>query len=227
MKNPILSVKKLRVGYGENIVIKEASFEIEKGDFISVVGANGSGKSSLMRAILGLIKPISGSVKYGKNINNKRIGYLPQETKIDLNFPATVREIVLSGNLGQMSKKIFYSRSEKQKMADALKLLGISKLMSKSFSELSGGQKQKVLLSRALAATDKMLILDEPSNNLDYRSRNEFYELLKKLNKEQNLTIVMITHDLDVEDLIGNKVMAITSGEVEIEKTEEYIRRFR
>lgn len=227
MKNPILSVKNLRVGYGDNIVIKEASFVIEKGDFISVVGANGSGKSSLMRAILGLIKPISGSVKYGKNIDNKRIGYLPQETKIDLNFPATVREIVLSGNLGQMSKKIFYSRSEKQKMADALKLLGISKLMSKSFSELSGGQKQKVLLSRALVATDKMLILDEPSNNLDHRSRNEFYELLKKLNKEQNLTIVMITHDLDVEDLIGNKVMAITNGEVEIEKTEKYIRRFR
>lgn len=222
----LLSAKKLRLGYGENVVIKDASFALERGDFVCLVGANGSGKSTLVKALLGLNKPLFGSIEYGKGLDRTKIGYLPQETRPDANFPATVEEIVLSGCLGHMGFKPFYCRSEKAHAHESLKALGIEKLAKESFVNLSGGQKQKVLLARSLSATKQLLILDEPSNNLDHKSRKSFYASLKKLNAG-GLTIIMITHDLDAEDLIGNKVLAIHDGELKMSTTAEFLEAYK
>ena len=208
----LLTLKKLRLGYDDKTIIKDASLEIEQGDFACVIGANGSGKSTLIRGILGLIKPKSGKIEYGDGLTQTQIGYLPQETKVDANFPATVEEIVLTGCLGHMKMRPFYCHSEHHHVHESLKKLGIEHLAKKSFVDLSGGQKQKVLLARSISATKKLLVLDEPSNNLDYKSRKDFYKTLAKLNQEHGLTIIMITHDLDSADLIGNKVITIEDG---------------
>ena len=225
MKRAIL-VKNLTLGYGKNKVINSADFEIFEQDFVCVVGANGAGKSTLIKAILGLIPFKTGQILFGENISRREIGFLPQEAKIDLNFPATVFEIVMSGNLGRMGKRIFYRKDDKERAVEILKKLGILKLKNASFFELSGGQKQKVLLARALIATSKILILDEPSNNLDFKSRKDFYKILKDLNKA-GLTIVMITHDIDADDLIGNKVINIKEGDVILETTAKFLRRYK
>lgn len=225
MERAIL-VKNLTLGYGKNKVINSADFEIFEQDFVCVVGANGAGKSTLIKAILGLIPFRTGQILFGENISRREIGFLPQEAKIDLNFPATVFEIVMSGNLGRMGKRIFYRKDDKERAVEILKKLGILKLKNVSFFELSGGQKQKVLLARALIATSKILILDEPSNNLDFKSRKDFYKILKDLNKA-GLTIVMITHDIDADDLIGNKVINIKEGDVILETTAKFLRRYK
>ena len=224
--NHAILAKNLSIGYGLNKVIDSASFTVDEQDFVCVVGANGSGKSTLIKAILGLIKPHSGEIVFGDDIKRESIGFLPQDTKTDLNFPATVREIVLSGTLGQLGTKAFYRKQDKDKAEKAMKKLNILELKGRSFSNLSGGQKQKVLLARALAASSKILILDEPSNNPDLKSRKEFYNALKKLN-ESGLTIIMITHDLDAEDLIGNKIISIKESKVECYSTSEYLRSYR
>lgn len=224
--NHAILAKNISISYYSNKVINSASFAIDEQDFVCVVGANGSGKSTLIKTMLGLIKPDSGKIIFGDNIERESIGFLPQDTKTDLNFPATVIEIVLSGTLGQLGIKAFYRKEDKDKAEKALKRLGILGLKNSSFSDLSGGQKQKVLLARALAATSKILILDEPSNNLDHKSRKDFYNTLKKLN-ESGLTIIMITHDLDTEDLIGNKVISIKETKVECFSTPDYLRNYR
>ena len=223
----VLELEKLRLGFGDNIIINDASLVLEEGDFACIVGANGAGKSTLVKAILGLLRPISGKIKYLNGLKQTQIGYLPQETRPDNNFPATVEEIVLSGCLGHMGWKPFYCHKEKQHVKRSLKTLGIEDLAKKSFMDLSGGQKQKVLLARSLSATTKMLILDEPSNNLDHKSRKDFYKTLKTLNREHGLTILMITHDLDADDLIGNKIIAIKEGKVTIAKTKDYLEELK
>ena len=224
--NPVIIAKNLSINYGTNKVISSADFTVDEHDFVCVVGANGSGKSTLIKAILGLIKPSSGKITFRDNIKQQSIGFLPQDTKVDSNFPATVFEIVLSGTLGRLNLKAFYRKEDKKRADDALKQLGISKLKNTSFSDLSGGQKQKVLLARALVATSKILILDEPSNNLDHKSRKEFYETLIELNKS-GLTIIMITHDLDAEDLIGNKIIDIKESKVKCFLTSDFLRSYR
>lgn len=224
---PLLSVKKLRLKYGEQTIIKDASFALEPGDFACVVGANGSGKSTLIKGILGLIKPASGTIEFGEGLDQTKIGYLPQDTRPDANFPATVEEIVLSGCLGHMKMRPFYCHHEKKHAVESLAMLGIENLAKHSFANLSGGQRQKVLLARSLSATKKLLVLDEPSNNLDYKSRKDFYKTLAKLNKDQHLAIIMITHDLDADDLIGNKVIALENGTATIAKTEDYLEKYK
>lgn len=224
--NYAISAKNISLGYGSTKVIDSASFTVDEQDFVCVVGANGSGKSTLIKAILGLIKPSSGEILFGDNIKRESIGFLPQDVKTDLNFPATVFEVVLSGTLGRLGSKTFYRKEDKNRAEEALKGLNISELKNSTFSNLSGGQKQKVLLARALAATTKVLILDEPSNNLDHKSRKKFYDELKELN-QSGLTIIMITHDLDAEDLIGNKVISIKESKVKCYLTSDYIRSFR
>ena len=223
----IIKLEKLKLGFGESTVITDANLTLDAGDFACIVGANGAGKSTLIKAILGLIKPQSGSIYYLNGLAQTQIGYLPQETRVDNNFPATVEEIVLSGCLGHMGWKPFYCHKEKQHVKRSLKTLGIEDLAKKRFVDLSGGQKQKVLLARSLSATTKMLILDEPSNNLDHKSRKEFYKTLKALNREHRLTIMMITHDLDADDLIGNKIIAIKEGRVSISATKDYLRELK
>ena len=217
----MIEVKDLQIGYENHIVLDNVNFSINDGEFITVVGSNGAGKTTLIKSILGLIKPTSGSISFN-GIKPNLIGYMPQETKVDSNFPASVLEIVLSGTL---NKTNFYTKKEKKLALDNLKLLGISDIKDKSFSELSGGQRQKVLLARSLCSTDKLLILDEPSNNLDINSKKELYKIITELNNKKGITIIMITHDLDHDNLIGNKILSINDGTVIEESKEVFLRR--
>lgn len=217
----LIDIKNLTLGYEDGLVINNISFGVEEGDFIIVTGKNGAGKSTLIKGILGFIKPKSGEIIFDESINRKLIGYMPQESKVDANFPATVYEIVLSGRLNKRGLKPFYSKTDKLKADEALKILNIYNVKNKSFSDLSGGQRQKTLLARSLCATDKLLILDEPSNNLDSVSREEFYLLLLKLNKELKLTIIMISHDTDIDKVLGNKILKITDNGYEFINVED------
>ena len=220
----LIDIKNLSLGYDGNIVLKNVNLKIEENDFICVVGPNGSGKSTLIKGILGLIKPISGTITFN-NLKQNFIGYMPQETKVDSNFPASVLEIVLSGTLNKKSMSLFYTKEDKKLAIKNLKILGIENLKNKHFSELSGGQRQKVLLARSLCATSKLLILDEPSNNLDSKSKKNLYDILTNLNKNYNITIIMITHDLDHNNLIGNKILSLREDDIFYGTTEDFIKK--
>lgn len=220
----LIDIKNLSLGYDGNIVLKNINLKIEENAFLCVVGPNGSGKSTLIKGILGLIKPISGTITFN-NLKQNFIGYMPQETKVDSNFPASVLEIVLSGTLNKKSRSLFYTKEDKKLAIKNLKILGIENLKNKHFSELSGGQRQKVLLARSLCATSKLLILDEPSNNLDSKSKKNLYDILTNLNKNYNITIIMITHDLDHNNLIGNKILSLREDDIFYGTTEDFIKK--
>ena len=220
----LIEIKNLTLGYDKHIVLKNINMTIEEKDFICIVGPNGSGKSTLIKGILGLLKPIKGKVIYN-DLKQNFIGYMPQETKVDSNFPASVMEIVLSGTLNSSGFNPFYRNKEKEKALHTLKLLGIEKLENRNFCDLSGGQRQKVLLARSLCATSKLLILDEPSNNLDSKSKKELYKTIKELNEQYGITILMITHDLDHNNLIGNKILSLREDEIFFGSVKDFVRR--
>ncbi len=220
----LIELKNLSLGYDNTIVLNNINLSINEKDFICIVGPNGSGKSTLIKGILGLLKPIKGKVIF-HNLKQNFIGYMPQETKIDSSFPASVYEIVLSGTLNSLGLKPFYTKQEKEKANEKLKLLKIENLKNKNFCDLSGGQRQKVLLARSLCSTSKLLILDEPSNNLDKKSKNELLRIIKELNEKHNITIIIITHDLDHDNLIGNKILSLRDDSVFFGTTEEFVRR--
>ncbi len=220
----LIELKNLTLGYEGIAVVKDLSINIEEGDFLCIVGPNGAGKSTLIKGILGLIKPMKGKVIFN-DLKKNFIGYMPQETKVDKDFPASVYEIVLSGTINRLGFKPFYGEEEKDIANKNLKILGIENLKNKNFCDLSGGQRQKVLLARSLSATSKLLILDEPSNNLDTKSKSNLYETINKLNKELGITVIMITHDLDHNNLIGNKILSLRHDEVFYGTTEEFVRR--
>ena len=217
----LISVDKIKLGYNNVTIIDGLSFDVEEQDFICVVGQNGSGKTTLIRGILGLIPLMSGKIDF--SIDKNQIGYMPQETAVDPNFPASVFEIVISGALN--NHRNFYNNEDKERAEKSLDVLGISDLKYMSFAELSGGQRQKVLLARALMSTKKILVLDEPSNNLDQKSKKELYKIIQKLNREQKIAIIMITHDLDHGNLIGNKILSLHDKKYFFGTTKEYVRK--
>ncbi len=182
----------------ENVpALAHVSFSVAAGAFVCVVGRNGSGKSSLLRGILGLTTFKSGQVLWDGSLRRQQIGYLPQQTQVQKDFPASVWEVVLSGCLNRKGKSPFYPAREKALAGEIMGRLGLGELKKKSYRNLSGGQQQRVLLARALCATEKMLFLDEPAASLDPRMTEEFYQLLAALNREKQVTIFMVTHDLD------------------------------
>lgn len=191
-----ISLKNLTVGYESKEVIKDLSFSIDKGDYLCVVGENGAGKSTLIKTILGLKNPNAGSVSFEEGLKRRDIGYLPQQTLIQRDFPASVKEIVISGCQGHLGIPAFYSKKSKEIAEYAMNKINIFQLKEQCYRELSGGQQQRVLLARALCAMGKMLILDEPVSGLDPKVTNELYEIIYKLNREDNITIIMISHDV-------------------------------
>ena len=192
-----LTCQKLCVGYDGKSVLQDLSFQVFAGDYLCIVGENGSGKSTLMKTILGLQTPISGSILTGDGLRKNEIGYLPQQTVVQKDFPASVREIVLSGCQGRCGSRPFYNKEEKQLAADAMEKMQVASLAKRCYRTLSGGQQQRVLLSRALCATRKMLLLDEPVSGLDPKVTAEMYTLIHRLNYEDGITVVMISHDLN------------------------------
>ena len=186
----------LCVGYDGKAVLQDLSFAAFSGDYLCIVGENGSGKSTLMITILGLQQPVRGRILTLDGLRKNEIGYLPQQTQVQKDFPASVREIVLSGCQGRCGSRPFYNKEEKQLAADAMEKMQIAQLAKRCYRELSGGQQQRVLLARALCATRKMLLLDEPVSGLDPKATAEMYALIEKLNREDGITVIMISHDI-------------------------------
>ncbi len=188
--------KNLSVGYNNTPLHSNINLTIKPGAYVCVVGENGAGKSTLIKTILGLLPPIEGTINMGEGLSSVDIGYLPQQTQVQKDFPASVYEVVISGCLNKVGLRPFYNKAEKKLANDMLKKLNIYDLRKKSYSELSGGQQQRVLLARALCATNKVLLLDEPTAGLDVATTSEFYKLIKSLNSE-GITVIMITHNLN------------------------------
>ncbi len=187
--------RNLSLGYGGKTIIQGLNFEVQKGDYLCIVGENGAGKTTLMRTILRLQKPLDGTVEYGDGLEPNEIGYLPQQTIVQRDFPASVKEVVLSGCQSKMGLRPFYTKDEKKQAAATMERLGIGTLARRCYRELSGGQQQRVLLARALCATERMLLLDEPVSGLDSTAIEDLYALIQRLNKE-GITIIMISHDV-------------------------------
>ena len=187
----------LCVGYDGKAVLQDLSFAVFSGDYLCIVGENGSGKSTLMKTILGLQQPVRGRILTLDGLRKNEIGYLPQQTPAQRDFPASVREIVRSGFLNQMKHRPFYTAAEKNAAQQAMEKLGILPLQNRCYRELSGGQQQRVLLARALCAAQKLLILDEPTTGLDPVASEELYQVLQHLNRTESITIIMVTHDVE------------------------------
>ncbi len=191
----LLTIRNLSVGYGSHAVAENISFDVNEGDYLCIVGENGSGKSTLMRTLLKLQEPLKGEITTGEGLQRREIGYLPQQTAPQKDFPASVYEIVLSGCLGRSGLRPFYSREEKALARENMARMGIEGLSNRAYRELSGGQQQRVLLARALCAARRILLLDEPVSGLDPNATAEMYDLIEGLNREK-ITIIMISHDL-------------------------------
>ncbi|MCR5564854.1 MAG: ABC transporter ATP-binding protein [Gammaproteobacteria bacterium] len=198
----------LSIGYENNIIVNNLNFEINKGDYLAIVGENGAGKSTLIKTLLGLLKPISGSIEFGESIKRTDVGYLPQQTIVQKDFPASIYEVVISGFISRMGLRPFYTKKEKEIALSNINRMGLSGMEKRSYRELSGGQQQRVLLARALCATDKIIILDEPVAGLDPKVTEEMYELISSLNKD-GTTIIMISHDLTSAIEYSNKILHI------------------
>ncbi|MCI7805064.1 MAG: ABC transporter ATP-binding protein [Oscillospiraceae bacterium] len=191
-----LTCENLTLGYDGNVIVENLDFSINEGDYLCIVGENGSGKSTLMKTILGLQPPVSGKILTGDGLSRSEIGYLPQQTDVQRDFPASVREIVLSGCQARCGIRPFYSKEEKALAESNMEKMGITQFAKRCYRELSGGQQQRVLLARALCATRKLLLLDEPVSGLDPKVTAEMYSLIEELNSKENITIIMISHDI-------------------------------
>ena len=203
----LLSFENLSIGYENNVVLDDLSFEVEMGDYLTIIGENGAGKSTLLKTMLGLLRPIKGKITLSEEVKKTEIGYLPQQTVAQKDFPASVWEVVLSGCLAKNGLRPFYSKQDKELAMSNIKKLGLLELKNRCYRELSGGQQQRVLLARALCSSNKILVLDEPVTGLDPKVTNQLYEIIQDLNKE-GITIIMISHDLQVLKY-ANKVLHI------------------
>ncbi len=202
----IITGENLAFAYNNRIVLEQVNFSLDAGDYLSVVGENGSGKSTLVKGLLGLKPPVRGTLSYGDGLAAKEIGYLPQQNQIQRDFPATVFEIVQSGRLNSLGWRPFYDKKDKRAALDTMECLGILEFKNRSFRELSGGQQQRVLLARALVATKKLLLLDEPLAGLDPIVSGSFYKLLDEVNAS-GISIIMVSHDIHPALHHANKVL--------------------
>ena len=188
--------RNLAIGYDGKAIVQNMNFSVNTGEYLCVIGENGAGKSTFMKTLLGLQPPIQGEILFGDNLKQNEIGYLPQQTEVQKDFPASVREIVLSGCQSRCGWRPFYNKEEKMVAQRAMEKMMIQDLADQCYRELSGGQQQRVLLARALCAAQKILLLDEPVSGLDPRVTAEMYQLIRNLNKKDGITIIMISHDI-------------------------------
>lgn len=209
------------LGYDGHMVSEHVNFSVEAGDYFCIVGDNGSGKSTLMKTLLRLTVPLCGEIVMGDGVDRRDIGYLPQQSEAQRDFPASVREVVLSGCMGR-SRSIFAHAAQKQTAMENMKRLGVEALAARSYRELSGGQQQRVLLARALCAAEKILLLDEPVAGLDPYATKEFYETVERLNREMGITVMMVTHDLNAVMRYANRVLHMSDSPTFYDSAEAY-----
>ena len=204
----LLTAENLSLGYESGAIIEGLNFKVDKGEYLCIVGENGSGKSTLMKTVLHLMEPLKGRVIYGDGLKRSEIGYLPQHTAVQKDFPASVREIVLSGCQGCCGLRPFYSREEKEIAGRIMERMGIADLRDRCYRELSGGQQQRVLLARALCAAGRMLFLDEPVAGLDPDAAHNMYDTISDINKS-GIAVMMISHDLGATKTYADRVIRI------------------
>ena len=218
----LFSCENLELAYEGNTVLDNLSFKVNEGDYLCIVGENGSGKSTLMKALLGLMKPAKGEIRYLNGLKHNEIGYLPQQTEIQRDFPASVWEVVLSGTLSKRGMKPFYSHKEKEIAKKNMQLLSIENIKKKSYQQLSGGQQQRVLLARAMCATTSTILLDEPTAGLDPVVTNEMYRIIEELNKK-GITIIMISHDISAAVKYASHILHLRHDTSFYGTTNEYL----
>lgn len=217
----MITCENLAFAYNNSIVLEDINFTVEEGDYLSVVGENGSGKSTLVKGLLGLKQPVRGTLRYGDGLKAREIGYLPQQNQIQRDFPATVFEIVQSGRLNSLGWRPFYNKTDKKAAHDTMERLGIRDLSHRSFRELSGGQQQRVLLARALVATKKLLLLDEPLAGLDPIVSGSFYKLLDEVNRS-GISVIMVSHDIHPALHHANKVLHLGQQQLFFGSSKDY-----
>ena len=203
--------------------VKNLNFSVEQNDYLCIVGENGAGKSTLIKGLLRLKKPSSGTIRLGNGLLTKEIGYLPQQTTVQKDFPASVYEVVLSGCLNRLGVKPFYTKKEKKITNENLRKMGIENLKNCCYRELSGGQRQRVLLARALCATKKVILLDEPVAGLDPVVTQSLYELIRQINEDMGITVVMVSHDIHAAVQYAKHILHLRHSQLFFGTTEEYL----
>lgn len=219
---PQIICENVSLGYENRPILKDLSFTVNSGDYLCIVGENGSGKSTLMKTMLALTPPLAGCIRMEEGLTSTQIGYLPQQTQVQRDFPASVREVVLSGFQGRCGLRPFYTKAEKKAAQENMERMAISQFARKCYRELSGGQQQRVLLARALCATRKCLLLDEPVSGLDPRVTTEMYEIIRSLHAE-GITVIMISHDIHAALEYATHILHI-GEQVFFGTREEYLR---
>lgn len=219
-----IECQNLTVGYDGRAILKDINFTVNRGDYLCIIGENGAGKTTLLRTLLGLQPPVSGKILFGDGLERKRCGYLPQQTVIQRDFPASVSEIVLSGCQNRCGLRPFYRKEEKEYAHKMMEKMGIVHLVDKCYRELSGGQQQRTLLARALCATQEMLFLDEPVSGLDPVATEEMYRLIEQINREDHITILMISHDIKAAVAYADHILEI-GKQIFLGTAQEYLER--
>ncbi len=217
----LIVCQNLNMEYDNILAVSDVTFEVSRGDYLCIVGENGSGKSTLMKGLLGLMPPTSGHIHFD-DIDRTQIGYLPQQTMVQKDFPASVFEVVLSGCLNRRGLHPFYTRKDKERVRGNLERLEITRLARVSYRDLSGGQQQRVLLARALCAAERLLLLDEPVTGLDPVVTAEFYALIKRLNRDDGVTIIMVSHDIASAVKYATKILHMDVSSQFFGSTEQY-----
>lgn len=214
--------KNVSLGYENHIVSEGIDFTVAQGDYLCIVGENGAGKSTLMKAILGLHPPLSGKIEFSDGLKQNEIGYLPQQNHFQRDFPASVQEVVMSGCLNRCGLRPFYSHTERRLAHRSMEKLGVESLRERCYRELSGGQQQRVLLARALCATRKLLLLDEPVSGLDPSATAEMYAIIRRLNREEGITVLMISHDVFAATREADHILHLAHRPLFFGSTEDY-----
>lgn len=217
---PLIEVKDAAFAYDGQTVLSGVSFDVEPGDYLVIVGENGSGKTTLMKGLLRLVSPVRGSIRLGGGLAQDEIGYLPQQNQTQRDFPASVMEVVASGIRG---KRLFLNKADKARALSMMDLMEIRQLQGRSFMELSGGQRQRVLLARALCATGKLLLMDEPTAGLDPVVARELYKAIEKINREQRIAVIMITHDVHTAAQYATHLLHLRQTPLFYGKPDEYL----
>lgn len=218
----LIICENLSIGYNDRVVLRDLNFAVGPQDYLCIIGENGSGKSTLIKNLLKLQKPILGEVKYCENLKSNEIGYLPQQSAIQKDFPASVEEIVLSGNINRLGLKPFYTAKCHKKAKHNMELMNIVGIKNESFQNLSGGQQQRVLLARALCAGSKALILDEPVTGLDPVAAYDMYNLIETINKEYRIAVIMVSHDINAALKYATHILHLSRDSVFFGTKEEY-----
>ena len=222
----LIELKDVTIAFEGVAAVERVNLAVEGGEYLVIVGENGSGKSTLVRAMLGLVRPKSGRVVYGDGLKKNQIGYLPQQTVVQRDFPASVGEVVLSGCVNRLGRRLAFGAGERARAEEKMRLMDVYSLREKPYRTLSGGQQQRALLARALCATDSILLLDEPVTGLDPDAAEELYSVIRALNRDHGVAIAMVSHDLHGAMRDAGRVLVMNRGVDFVGSVEDYERQF-